>query len=215
MGKHLAAILVAMAWLTGACADTTGPPGPARPTWELSSPSRDSDVERHMLRQSAAAPALETYEVWFQAARGRRTSVQIDYQTIGGSRNAERFLQLDFPADALLRRPDGTPFQDGDGVTITVSVDPTRFLVNLEPSGLVFDPDAPVRLQIWYNRADGDLNRDGRVDAADAATQRDRLGIWYRDSPGTPWSRWAAAHFSSEKRFRTDLVHFSGYAVSW
>lgn len=223
MGKRAKLCLVATAVLCGACADTTGPPRPA----SLASYRQDGrapSVERHILRQGAAGRALETYRVELWVVRGRSATVQVDYQARGGrgddgdddgKARRDKFLIIDFPANTLLRYPDDTAFRWGDSVRVTVSIDATLLLVHLEPSGLVFNPLAPVRLTIWYGNAAQDFDDDGRVDENDLAIEQDWLGLWYQERPGMPWSPWTAEHFKAEKRFRTWLYHFSGYAVSW
>jgi len=223
MGKHATLCLLATAVLCAACADTTGPPRPA----SLASYRHNGvapDLKRHILRQDAAGLALETYRVELWVIRGRSATVRVDYQARGGrggddgdnsKARRDKFLIVDFPANTLLRYPDDTAFRRGDSVLVTVSIDATLLLVHLEPSGLVFNPLAPVRLTIWYGNAEQDFDDDGSVGENDLAIEQDRLGLWYQERPGMPWSPWTAEHFKAEKRFRTSLYHFSGYAVSW
>ncbi|MDP3772910.1 MAG: hypothetical protein Q8Q85_01430 [Gemmatimonadales bacterium] len=205
MRKRLAVTIAAVALIAG-CTESTGPPRAAPPNWAVAA---SSGVERHILRQAATAPPLETYETRVWVVQGRRTRVQVDY--VGG----RNFLRLEFPADALFQRPDGTRFKEGEGIEITLTIDPTRLLLYLEPSGLVFSDESPARLNIWYGNADADLNRDGLVDGTDSTIEQSYLGMWYQASPGEPWETWPEDHIKYQKRFRTDLYHFSGYAVSW
>lgn len=219
MGRWTSIAVLAAALFCGACTDATGPPQGTPALASLAVAGRAAGVEEHILWQSVTAPPLEAYELSFWAVRGRKASIRIDYAEAQSpdqdhTKNG-KFLRLDIPADALLSYPDGTPFEDGDAVLVSISVDPSRFLVQLEPSGLVFDPASPARLQIWYGNADADLNRDGEVDETDEAIGRDWLRMWYQAGPGAPWSAWDAVHTKAEKRFMADLIHFSGYAVSW
>jgi hypothetical protein len=48
----------------------------------------------------------------------------------------EEFLRFEVPGDGLFRKPDGSAFQTGDSILITVTIDdPSRFLFRFEPLG--------------------------------------------------------------------------------
>jgi hypothetical protein len=156
---------------------------------------------------------LVQYEATFWAVSGERRRIQIDYA--GDDGNQGTFLQFTVRKGSLLEWPDGTPFADGDSVPITVTVDANEFVVRFEPTGLVFSDAEPAILQIWYDGADADLNGDGAVDSKDDRIERDLLGLWYQELPDDPWTSIDAAHSVNNKWFKVDLLHFSGYAVSW
>jgi hypothetical protein len=148
----------------------------------------------------------------FWAVRGRSHALGIHY--VSGA-TTQPFLQLSLPADALLRRPDGTMFADGDSVLISLTVDSSLVMVTFTPSGLTFNPTSPLTVDVFYGAADLDLDGDGDVDPVDEALRLERLGVWYQEFTGTPWERTAASHDPESRRFAVSLYHFSGYAVSW
>jgi hypothetical protein len=217
----------------GACVDSTGPPtGPplvdSTPAllrllrWEPTETPRRFTVFPEFGRESldqpsapALSPALllDANEVSFWAVRGERRGVRINYQD--DRKDDGSFLKFTIHKKALLLRPDGTAFADGDSVQVTVAIDTSQFLVQLEPTGLVFSDAHPARLQIWYEGADDDLNGDGSVDDEDSRIERDLLGLWYQEGTGDPWSEISSSQSVADKWFKADLLHFSGYAVSW
>jgi len=183
----------------GACSDTSGPkPG-----------DTVGPAQLHIVRQDAAAPALQAYTASFWAVRGTSRTLEIDY--VGG----EDFFRLDVPGDALLRRPDGSTIQPGDSVLITVQIDATLLLARFEPAGLAFDPAHPVELRIDYTNGDDDLDEDGVVDPDDDAIEQTQLGLWRQAASGASWVRLGAVRDASLEDFRADLVQFSNYALGW
>jgi hypothetical protein len=132
-----------------------------------------------------------------------------------GASTACPFLRLDIPWSALKNRPNGRAIGWRESVVITVSVNTSQILVNLEPSGLEFNPRNKATLTIWYGGANPDLNGDGVVDEEDERIEREQLNFWYQDEHGGPWHAMEAEHSTRNKRFKVKLPHFSGYAVSW
>jgi hypothetical protein len=168
------------------------------------------------LSAESAGSRLETYKVAFWAVRGEDRYVQINQvQEIYGRTLTSPYLRFDVPAKSLDAGPDGRDYEYGDSVLITITVDPTEMVAHYEPSGLRFEEDAPAVLQVWYDGANGDFDGDGDVDKYDAYIEARLLGIWMQQSPGYPWYRLPAEHSLSERWFRAQLRHFSGYAVSW
>lgn len=230
MSRRFLFTMVGASMALGACADSTGPPA------ELPDESRQPGL--HIIKweptqtprlfrvigdipQVAEFPggvalaagdggATSSVELW--AVRGETRSVRIDYEDDGGS---GEFLEFTVTAGALLQRPDGSLFAEGDSVLITISFDRERYLLEMQPSGLVFSQVEPALLQVWYGGADGDLNGDGSVDSVDQYIEEDLLGVWYQEKGDEPWSAVTAAHSVDQKWFVANLFHFSGYAVSW
>jgi hypothetical protein len=177
------------------------------------------------LAADAEPSPIKTYEVSFTAVRGQHSYVEIDYTdcppSISGDEDGEGkgtacpFLRFDVPSGALWSRPDGSLIGWRDSVLITVSVSSSQILVYLEPSGLQFNPRSPATLTIWYGGADPDFNGDGVVDHEDERIERELLKLWYQKEYGGPWHEMVATHSVAEKRFTVNLLHFSGYAVSW
>src|SRR5688572_24136980 len=62
--------------------------------------------------------AVPIKQASFWAVRGRDRKLEMDY--VGG----EDFLEFEVRSNSLLRRPDGTLFQNGDSILITVTLDP-------------------------------------------------------------------------------------------
>ncbi|HEX8431581.1 MAG TPA: hypothetical protein VF625_09845 [Longimicrobium sp.] len=158
------------------------------------------------VRQASTAPALAATEVAFWAVAGDGRDIRVRYA------NGENCLEFKVPGNGLLRRPDGTRFQRGDSVRITVRVtDPRRFSFEFEPSGLRFDPDHPAELRMRYRYADPDLNGDGQVDSAD---DRVDFALWRQEAAGQPWSRLGTVKDADLEEVRADITGFSKYAMA-
>lgn len=212
-----------------ACADSTGPPAELpdeAPQPGLHIIKWQPTVTPRVFRVAGDLPDVASLpgevmlaggggaasKVEFWAVRGETRSVRIDYADDDGS---GQFLEFTVPAGALLLRPDGSAFADGDSVLISVSFDQKKYLLKMEPSGLAFSQDEPARLQVWYGGADDDLDGDGDVDGVDQYIEEDLLGVWYHQKDADPWTPVGAVHSTSDKWFVASLFHFSGYAVSW
>jgi hypothetical protein len=150
----------------------------------------------------------------FWAVRGEDRELEMTYQEPDDSGDErDEFLEFRVRPESLLRRPDGTPFAEGDSVLITVTVDPGgRFIFDFQPAGLQFDPSEPAELEIDFNLADRDLNDDGVEDAEDDRI-RAELSIWRQDAPGTVWERLESLRIR-EDELRADLSGFSGFATA-
>lgn len=148
----------------------------------------------------------------FWAVRGQDRSLILESDP-GGAGSGERFLEFQVEEESLLRRPDGTPFALGDSVEITVQIDPAgRFLFEFEPSGLVFNPDAPADLRIRYVLAPEDLDGDGDVDEDDDEFERE-LSIWKREDPGGPWLELFSLEVDDDE-LEADVASFTGFALA-
>ncbi len=208
--------LVALALMGGACGEGSTPLSPVPDPNSAFSVAEATGVGDRILVRAADAPPLETLEGKFWAVAGERQTFRIRYDVPFEQENpSPDFFRLELQNGTLAARPDGAPFAPGDSVLITVTVDPMRLLVRLEPSGLVFDPDEPAELSLWYGRMDPDLNRDGVVDAADAVIENTGLGVYVQADPSSDWVRLASDRDPLSRRFRTEIEHFSGYAVSY
>jgi hypothetical protein len=185
-----------------ACGDNTGPGG--RPNAEL-----------HFVRQDSLAPPLVSNQasVWAKVGDGRE--LHLNYQGATPADTGQEFIRFEIPGDGLLRKPDGSAFQAGDSILITVTVlDSARFVFQFEPSGLVFNPDHPARLKVRYFDADHDFDDDGDLDAADDAIEH-VLDMWRREAPGTLWFRVGSVKFEELDELDANILMFSEYAVAW
>lgn len=192
-------------WLLSAaallnCSDNTGP-------------AIVPDAELHIVRQDSLAPPLDSMVVhlWAKVADGRE--VRISYQPPNDS--AEDFLRFEVPGDALLRKPDGSAFQVGDSILITITVlDQTRFHFRFEPAGLQFNPEHPARLKLQYFNANRDFDDDGVVDSEDDAIEH-LLDLWRREGSTGPWFRVGSVKFEEQDELDANILSFSEYALAW
>lgn len=217
----IGAVLLALA-----CVDSTGPPIEKMSLGDIglvASVAGDdgSSVEPRILKQADHMPLLETYTVSFWAVRGETRSATIRYRAsaaVGDEDDEARgdiFLSLEIPRRALRRYPDGSKIAKGDAVLITITVDPTRFLLTLQPTGLVFSRKHPARLFISYAGAVRDFDFDGDVDEVDEFVEAHHLGLWSQEQEGDPWYPYFAVQSLADRWFLGLLRHFSGHVISW
>lgn len=161
---------------------------------------------------AATAPDLQARDTSFWAVKGDGRQLVLHYVPEEPGEDGETFLEFDVPGDALLRRPDGTSFAEDDSVLITLHVDDAgRFLFTFEPSGLVFDPDHPARLDVRYRDSDGD--GDGDDDADDDAL-RETLAIWRQDGDSDLWVKVATAKVEESESVKAKVLGFSRFALA-
>lgn len=184
-----------------ACTTADGPPTPV-PTARLHFVVQDSAYR--LLSDSAS----------FYAKVGTDRRLELFYRSYSGD-TGEALLTLEVRANSLLKRPDGSAFQPGDSILITVTVpDTTRFDFLFSPSGLQFSPADPARLRIEYNYANHDFNADGHHDAEDDHAQS-LLNVWRREPPDTVWTSQGAVNSEQFQELEAQLLSFSHYAVAW
>jgi len=203
ISSRSAALLLALLAACSAGGLTEPSPGEERPESALS-----------ILRLALDAPPLLNPVVSSWAYRGRNTEAEIFFRKPDGSRG-EKFVKLDLADRSLLAYPDGRLFADGDSVLITMRVtDPQRILIELEPSGLRFDPAEPAQLEIRYSHADEDFDNDGDEDEDDAEIER-VLGIWRQASLGAPFVRLGTVRIEDLKELEARLLGFSRLAIAY
>jgi hypothetical protein len=184
-----------------ACSTTDGPLNPV-PTSQLHFVQQDSAY--HLLSDSAS----------FYAKVGEDRRVELFYRGYS-SDTGEAFLQFEVHAASLLKRPDGSAFQPGDSIFITVTVpDTDKFDFVFSPAGLQFNPADPARLHIEYNYANHDFNGDGLHDTEDDHA-RSLLNVWRREPPDTLWSNQGASNSEEFEEMEAAILSFSHYAVAW
>lgn len=180
----------------GACSDSTEPDDDGGVT----------EDELTFLRFSTAN-AVTVRQKSFYAVRGRDRKLEID------DVDGEDFLEFEVRAETLLRRPNGTLFQNGDSVLITVTLDPNdRFIVHFEPSGLVFNPVDPARLKINYHEADDDIDDDGDHDSEDDRLES-LLRMWQQESAGMPWVPLLSFRIDDDD-IEARILSFTGFAMA-
>lgn len=202
-------IVLALVGLALACTDSTGP-DETRP---------DSELDILVFPDSIASRLPREVSFWAKKGEDRAVSLSFldgdeDDDDDDGDGEEDAFLLFDVPADALLRYPDGTPFQDGDSVRITIEVDPAnRFLFTFEPAGLEFDPGNPAELEIEFEVLEGDLDDDGDADEDDEA-RRQQLDIWKQLQPGSPWMRLNGSLRIDVDEIEADITSFSLFCIA-
>src|SRR6058998_3655068 len=211
MRAHRLRLPVALALFAAGCVDETGPsPTGVRPP--LAAVASYSGV--HILRQSPTAPRLQAYRVAFWARRGTQTTVGVNYRPAPGKWFGDPFLRFRIPINGLVAGANGVPLARGDSVRITLTIDSLSFLVDFQPSGVLFSTSSPAQLAIWYQDANPDLNGDGVVDATDQALEA-QLAIWTQSNKMDPWKQLSSGNDTTQKLVTAALYHFSQYAVSW
>jgi hypothetical protein len=198
-------LLLVPALLTGtlACSDSTSPDDGIRPPSGL-----------NVVRLAETSPPLLNATDSFYAKRGEDRELRIYFQDeVGGQ--GEEFLRLRVDAPTLLARPDGTLFQAGDSVLITVRVvDPATILFELEPSGLTFAPADPAELKIHYIHADHDFNEDGAIDVDDDQI-KGQLAIWRQETLADPFVRLGSVNVEDLEEIDAEILGFSRYAIAY
>lgn len=203
--------LIPLTLLAAACSDQVGP--------SLAAPALNAQrgapsTSLPILQQSATAPALATYRVDFWAYVGQSSLVTVRYEPTAGQLVGDPFLRFEIPRNSLVAGGGGVALRRGDSVAMTLTIDPNRFAVDFQPSGVVFSTNAPARLALWYGNANLDLNGNGVLDGNDR-TLVDQLAIWYQLSPSSSWFKQLSKNDPTQTLVGTELYHFSEYAVSW
>ena len=198
--KRLLCVVAAVAF--GACTDNSGPGGV-------------DDTRLSIVRQDSLAPPLIAARDSFWAKVGDGRELRMFYQGAQPGDTGDEFLRFEISDDGLYRKPDGSAFQAGDSILITVTVvDPLRFLLEFTPANLQFNPEHPARLRIRYAHADKDFDDDGDVDAADNDIEIE-LDLWRRNAAGALWFKVGAVKFEELDEIDANIRTFSQYAVAW
>lgn len=172
-------------------------------------PDARPESELVFLRFAAAAPAPADTVVSFWAVRGEDREVQIRLAPEPGEDEGEEFLEFEVSRGSLLRRPDGSVFQRGDSVLITIRlVDASRFMFEFKPAGLKFDPDHPAELEVSYARADPDFDGDGEED------EDLRFGFWRQEREGELWYRMGTVFIEDLSEVEAKIDGFTRYALA-
>ncbi len=196
--------------LGAACADGgSGLPGPG-PVDTTAPPTA-----LHYLRPGPTTPPIAARTVSFWAVEGQRAEVRLMYRPHAGSVDSVEFARFRVDDRSLVSYPDGSPIAAGDSVLITLTVvDTLQYVVEFQPSGLVFSASRPARLWLKYGEADPDLNEDHVVDAADTALVQS-LRIWKQEQPGDPFSLLPSTVNLVELEVEADVPGFTRFAVSY
>jgi hypothetical protein len=182
-----------LAVLAAGCSDSTAP-GTGRPPSDLT-----------FLQIATTAPPLLASSTTFSACKGQDAEGRLFFND-GTDHEGEEFARLTLNSGSLLAHPDGTPFATGDCVNITMTKDPASkdVMVQLEPTGLKFDPVHPAELRLDYGDAEG-------VDAVILG----KVGIWRQEKDGDPFVLIGSAIQTDVLKVRGNLTGFSRYALAY
>ena len=165
-------------------------------------------------RPDSSLPVVAS-AVSFWAVNGQARTAVLYYRRHAGSADSTPLARLRLDRRSLVSAPDGTPIAAGDSLLITMSVtDSGRFIVNFEPSGLVFAAGRPASLTLWYRDADLDFNGDGVIDAADTAAEAS-FRVWRQETLDQPWLQQATVLTADLDEASTDVGGFTRYAVAY
>jgi hypothetical protein len=205
--RHLPVGALAIAALAAvlSCSDTTAPDGV----------EERAATDLRLLAAPYGTPPLASTQASFYAVKGRVTGADIWYHAKPGRTDSTKFLEFRLGTASLDRRPDGTLIAPGDSVLITLTVtDPTHFIIDLQPSGLIFASSDQPRLRISFAACGDDLNYDGRVDATDATMQAS-LSVWRQEAPFQSWFKVSSTVTATTKDVDALLGGFTGYALMY
>ena len=192
---------IAAAVAMASCTDNTGP---GVPTAQVNI----------VLQDTLAPPLVATRDsFWAKVSDGREMT--LFYQGNSPSDSGEEFMRFEVPGDGLYRKPDGSAFQVGDSILITVTVvDPAKFLFQFEPAGLQFNPAHPAVMKLEYFNSNKDFNDDGVEDSTDAAIETE-LDMWYQATPTSLWYKIGGVKFEDLDEIEANIRSFSHYALAW
>ena len=200
--------LFLLAALSAGCSNSTDNGGTVRPPDQL-----------NFLTLALTAPALCSNSVTFEATKGVTAEAALQFPEAGEpadcSGGTEDFVRLKIDAQSLKQLPDGTPLQDGDKVTITMTwVGSDTVMVQLEPTGLVFNPAKPAELNIEYEQVSDDLDHDGSVTQADTTIENE-MGLWRQPTLVDPFTLIGSVKFEDSNEMEAKLNGFSRYAIAY
>lgn len=180
-----------------------------------SGPDSVPNTQLRVIEQDTTAPPLVATQGSFWAKVGEGRELRFYYQGGNPADTGEEFLRFEVPGDGLFRKPDGSAFQAGDSILITLTIDdPTRFLFRFEPAGLQFSSSHPARLKIEYFDANHDFNEDGVHNQADDDIEH-ILDVWRREGPTADWFRVGSVKFEELDEIDANILSFSEYAIAW
>ena len=205
--RHLPVAALAIAGFAAllSCSDATAPDGV----------NERAPTDLRLLSAPHGTPPLATSQVSFWAVKGKLSGTDIWYQPRPGEADSAKFLEFRLGTGSLDRRPDGSTIAVGDSVLITLTVtDPTHFIIDLQPSGLMFSGSDQPRLRVSFAACGDDLNYDKQIDATDAAMLAS-LSMWRQEAPFQSWFRMTSTVEPTVKEVDTRLGGFTGYALMW
>jgi hypothetical protein len=164
--------------------------------------------EPRFLQFEEQAYAAAPKEGSFWAVKGEERDLVLRYTDNGAA-----FLRFTVGPQSLASRPDGTAFEQGDSVLISVAVDAAGAMVfRFSPSGLKFDASEPAELKLDHARANPDYNGDGGVDLLDSVASL-QLGVWKQELPVLPWLKIPSLRIVNTV-IKADIHDFTGFGMA-
>ncbi len=192
-----------LAAAVAACSDAGAPnTGGVKPPGELT-----------IIQLPATSPPIWNPVASFYAKKGTDRELRM-YFTAPGGGQGEEYMRLRVDAGSLYKRPDGTLFQVGDSVLITVTADPQQIDFNFQPSGLTFSSSVPAQLKIEYAETGGDLDDDGDVDTDDTAIEQ-VIDLWRQEQAGQDFVKLGAVKVEELDEIEADILGFTRYAIAY
>ena len=153
------------------------------------------DQQRHLLRHEYAVNfAHGTATMW--AVRGESRTMKLQYG------DGSPFATFTVGAGTLVTDAAGSEVAPGDSVEITMRLlQPSTFAVDMQPSGIRFNPDAPAVLQF-------NLDRAGRN-----AMRSQNLSFWKQETTSSPWEPVPATFDYVGRTATASLSGFTIYAI--
>ena len=201
--------LFLLAALSAGCSNSTdNGAGTVKPPDQLS-----------FINLAPTAPALCSNSVTFEATKGVSAEAALEFPEAGEpadcSGGTEDFVRLKIDAQSLKQLPNGTPLLDGDKVTITMTwVGSDTVMVQLEPTGLVFNPAKPAELKIEYENFCDVLDYDCSVTQADTTIENE-MGLWRQPTLADPFTLIGSVKFEDSNEIEAKLNGFSRYAIAY
>lgn len=188
---------------------------PTQPPVALTPTTGDTSLVVNTLAPATGAPAIANPVVTFYARLDESREAYMYYRSRPGRADSVDFIRFRVPKDALLSRPDGSPFAGSDSILITITlVDPEKLLVRFEPSGLRFSVGKPADLKFSFLETDEDRDQDGSVDGDDSAILG-LLDIWRRETVSAPWIRQTSTVTIGTHEIEADVFGFTDYIIAW
>jgi len=160
------------------------------------------------LQFDATAYAAAPKQGSFWAVKGQERDIVLRYTDTG-----DAFLRFRVGAESLAKRPDGSAFEAGDSVLISVAVDENGAMVfRFSPSGLKFSDAAPAELKLNSARANPDYNGDGVVDLLDSVASM-QLGVWKQELPVLPWLKIPSVRLVGTV-VKAEIHDFTGFGMA-
>jgi hypothetical protein len=163
-----------------------------------------------------SAPPLVSATVSFYAVQGQDRAGAIYFQRPDGRppTGSDRAVRLRVRKRSLGNATlNGFPVLDSVLITMTM-VDVPHQIVEVQPSGLVFNVEDPAQLTIGYRYADHDFNGDGVIDRADVTLEA-QFSIWRQENPADPFTPLVSGVIPRLDQVSTDVPGFTRFAVAY